>query len=136
LNVVRSLRAAAPADDECATASRTTVAPSASARESLTISRTAASAKASLAAWSETGPERSGGRIEFTAADCLEPLGHHAPIDARHVAVDRQRLHRRFRRETRRQKQPRCRINGIGGLHRRRGGRLRLHVQRFEPRRA
>ena len=59
------------------------------------------------ATWAEALREFTGHRIEFTAADRIEALVHHASIEARHVAVNGHRLGRSFSREPWRQEQSR-----------------------------
>ena len=71
-------------------------------------------------------------RIEFTAANRIETIGHHAAIETGHVAVDRDRLGRPFGGEPWRQKKARGRIACLGRFDSGSRRFLRLHGQRFK----
>lgn len=72
--------------------------------------------------------ELAGERIEFSAPHCGKPILHHPAIERRHIAVDRDRFGRTFRRETWRQEQPRGRIGAVA-LSRRDVEVLRGHLR-------
>ena len=85
----------------------------------------AADHRPALTAGAEALRELAGGRIELAAADRLEPIAHHAAIDAGHAAVDRDRLGRTLGREAGRQEQRRRFALALGRIHFEAGRRAR-----------